>query len=594
MRLLCAPSRAIRGVRPPLAFVSTGRRRALHTKPYDAAVIGGGITGLTAAYRLSKDPSCSKVTLYEKASRVGGWISSEKIPVPGGEVVFEYGPRTLKSSSMLCIPLIDLLVELDLMDDVKFVSRSSHAARNRYLYYPDHLVLAPTMDPKLSTLENLSHILPTLLREPVFKTLIWSIITEPFKDFRQGAKTLEDESVKDFISRRFSPELAENLVSALMGGIYAGNIDHLSAQAVLGSVRDFEENPEGILLTMLNQMQNKIFHSLMDNLLAIESMEPEKSSPYWQSLGSLWRGKSVLLFKDGMQRLPDTLAAKLKESDKVEILLDTEVSQVKQGPEQDLVITCGEEHRTHNRVIATHAPSALAQQLRSSVDGNVPHDTIDNLEQNNTATTMMVINLYYEQPDLVPMRGFGYLIPRSVPAQNNPEQALGVIFGSDSSVKQDNAPGTKLTVMMGGYWWDGRTDYPDHDTAVDMARSLLERHLGITDAPLLARTRLQQNAIPQYTVGHMSRLDELSQSVRRDFNKRLTLAGAWYSGVGVVDCIRQGTLAASYGVGARKLGPGENRAWMRYDWENWELEGGLVNAPVRWSPLERPEYARLM
>lgn len=73
-------------------------------------MIGGGITGLTTAFRLSQDPTCSKVTLYEKTGRVGGWLQSETIPVEdGGEVVFEYGPRTLRTVIPACLPLLDLV-----------------------------------------------------------------------------------------------------------------------------------------------------------------------------------------------------------------------------------------------------------------------------------------------------------------------------------------------------------------------------------------------------------------------------------------------------------------------------------------------------
>lgn len=195
----------------------------------------------------------------------------------------------------------------------------------------------------------------------------------------------------------------------------------------------------------------------------------------------------------------------------------------------------------------------------------------------------MVVNLYYPEPDLLPVTGFGYLIPRSIPYDQNPERALGVIFGSESSVGQDTAPGTKLTVMFGGHWWDDwqESDYPDHDTAVKMARSLLERHLGIKDEPTLTRSRLQHNAIPQYTVGHVSRMQELSQAVRDDFNKRLTLAGSWYGGVGVTDCVRQAYLAATLGVGARKMDV-EDVDSPGFDREQWDLEGGLPMAPVQW------------
>ena len=70
-------------------------------KPFDAAVIGGGITGLTAAFRLSRSSKCSKVTLYEKSPRLGGFVQSETIPVDGGKIVFEHGPRTIRAPADL-------------------------------------------------------------------------------------------------------------------------------------------------------------------------------------------------------------------------------------------------------------------------------------------------------------------------------------------------------------------------------------------------------------------------------------------------------------------------------------------------------------
>ena len=211
----------------------------------------------------------------------------------------------------------------------------------------------------------------------------------------------------------------------------------------------------------------------------------------------------------------------------------------------------------------------------------------------------MVINLYYPNPNLLPVEGFGYLIPRSIPAEQNPECGLGVIFASasssgtnafyrDSEESQDTAPGTKLTIMMGGHYWDGwkDSDYPDHDSAVKMARAMLERHLGITDVPTVARTRLQKDAVPQYTVGHLDRMYSLSTSVRNDFNRRLVLAGNWYTGVGVGDCVRSGMLATLLGTGHWRLGdrPVEDRAWepwRDYNYKDWEFEGGIPTAPIR-------------
>jgi oxygen-dependent protoporphyrinogen oxidase len=170
----------------------------------------------------------------------------------------------------------------------------------------------------------------------------------------------------------------------------------------------------------------------------------------------------------------------------------------------------------------------------------------DFLGNSAEAVNVMVVNLFYHNSNLIPLRGFGYLIPRSVPFEQNPERALGVIFGSEVGVGQDDVTGTKLTVMLGGHWWDGWTeeDFPDEKSAIMMAKRLLFRHLGVSVPPTVAKARLQRNSIPQYTVGHPSRMIGLHETLKEDFGGRLKVAGASYTGVGINDCIRSARLVA--------------------------------------------------
>lgn len=60
------------------------------------AVLGGGITGLVATYYLAKNFPNSKITLFEKSDRLGGWLQSKHVDVGNGNIVFEQGPRTLR------------------------------------------------------------------------------------------------------------------------------------------------------------------------------------------------------------------------------------------------------------------------------------------------------------------------------------------------------------------------------------------------------------------------------------------------------------------------------------------------------------------
>ncbi|RLL96363.1 hypothetical protein CFD26_104998 [Aspergillus turcosus] len=595
MRPPCTPSRALRAARTPLAFARNGQKHSAHTDTYDAAVIGGGITGLTTAFRLSQDPKCTKVTLYEKTSRVRGWMHSEVqfVNDNGGKAVFEFGPRTLRAAIPACLPLLDLLVELDLLEDVLITRKSSPAARNRYIYYPDHLVRLPGRDPRRGLLSDLYANLRTLLTEPVYDKFVWSLLTEPFKQHKSSAS---DESVREFISRRFAPEVADNIVSALFHGIYAGDIDRLSAQALLGPLRDLEHHDRGVLGSVLNAVNLGTTFNLMDEWLALHSLAPIKQKNYWSSLKTLVRDAAVLTFKKGVQQLPDALAAALRKSKKVELLTDTEVTAISTNRvNSDLTIHFGDKQsNTHNRVIATNPAPNLAQLLAKSTRSGqkLPQNSIRQLQEHNYAVTVIVVTMLYENPNLLPVKGFGYLIPQSVPHEQNPEMALGVIFDSESTKGQDNVPCTKLTVMLGGHYWDGWewSDYPKPDTCIQMSKSLLKRHLGITDCPLQTSVAIKHQCIPQYTVGHLSRMRDLSQTVRQEFNNRLTLAGNWYNGVGVTDCVRQGYMAASYGVGAIKLdAPSSDVPWIKYNWQNWELEGGIPTSPVRIAQTFRSE-----
>ena len=155
----------------------------------------------------------------------------------------------------------------------------------------------------------------------------------------------------------------------------------------------------------------------------------------------------------------------------------------------------------------------------------------------NYAVTVMVVNLFFSNPNAVPVRGFGYLLPRSIPLEQNPERALGVIFDSDATIGQDNVPGTKVTVMLGGHWWDNYETYPDEDEGAAMAKSILKRHLGIIEEPRAIRVSLQRDCIPQYGVGHDDRMAAASK-VLEGWKGTLRVAGNSYTGIGLNDCVR--------------------------------------------------------
>ena len=206
----------------------------------EIAVLGGGITGLTTAYNLSKSIPQAKVTILEASSRLGGWMNSETIKVDDGEVLFEWGPRNIRPDLQRSgIATAQLLQKLNLRDKIVAIPRKSPAALNRYIYYPNHLVRMPRppVSPGLfSRLSTIAEGLWTLLREPIFSSALSSILAEFAVKPRRS--NLADESVGGFLERRFGKAITENLASAVYHGIYAGDI----YETIAGSSRRGREH----------------------------------------------------------------------------------------------------------------------------------------------------------------------------------------------------------------------------------------------------------------------------------------------------------------------------------------------------------------
>ena len=106
----CYSRPACRPRHPP----KSRRQQSTHPIPQpdipDVAVLGGGITGLSTAYYLSKSlPTSTRIVLFEADSRLGGWLNSTSVDVGNGKVVFEAGPRTLRPSVPNGLVTLDLV-----------------------------------------------------------------------------------------------------------------------------------------------------------------------------------------------------------------------------------------------------------------------------------------------------------------------------------------------------------------------------------------------------------------------------------------------------------------------------------------------------
>ncbi|KAL8797728.1 MAG: hypothetical protein Q9195_000080 [Heterodermia aff. obscurata] len=493
------------GLYGPGSSVAEARARAKEVK--DVAILGGGITGLASAFYLSKQLPEARITIFEGSSLLGGWLHSKQVDVGNGSVVFEQGPRTLRPNIPNGLVTLNLVRHLGLEDQILFTSKNSVAAQNRYVYYPDHLVRMPGRG--RSVLQNLNNI----WKEPVFNGLFLGV----FKDWwaRPRPVDLTDESVGSFFTRRFHSKIVDNLISAILHGVYAGDVYQLSMRSIMPLLWNYEQQYGGILegfrenvgLTSFNEFDWMMLRDLEEDF--------EKDSATTAKLQEV-ANSSVFTFRKGLGELSDRLEAHLSKNSMVKIRRESLVTDLKlrgEGPGQTVQL----ETRSATGKSTGGPGSSMLDNQFTHVISTISSEKLSNIVRDDTgrkvlshfqstpSVTVMVVNLFFSNSEILPVHGFGYLIPRSVPFTENPERALGVVFDSDATIGQDEIGGTKVTVMLGGHWWDQWDTYPDEDEGASMAKAVLRRHLGISTEPDAIRVALQKDCIPQYTVGHRSR-----------------------------------------------------------------------------------------
>ena len=167
-------------------------------------IAGGGISGLTARYYLSKKYPDAEITLYEKSDRLGGCVQSDK-----KSFFFEKGPRTFRASRS--DELIKLIKELQIEEEIVYSSKES---QRRYLL----------KDQKL---------------QPLRKVML-KMIPALLKEWRQPYPWGEDESIETFVKRRLGSYAAETLFDPLTLGIFAGDMRKLSIRSCFPELKALE------------------------------------------------------------------------------------------------------------------------------------------------------------------------------------------------------------------------------------------------------------------------------------------------------------------------------------------------------------------
>lgn len=459
-------------------------------------VLGGGLSGLSASYYLLKKFGQS-TAIFEASTRVGGWIRTERYKDKG--FLFEAGPRTIRPKGIPGANTLELIQELEL--PITGIKSSHAAARNRMIYakgnlctLPNSLVSALTTKPPFS--------------QPLVMAL-WNDLKAETKKIKYG-----DESIYDFVRRRFGSEIADYAISPMICGICAGDAKEISVRFLMNDLFETEQQYGGVIKGVLMKTLNKS----NTNKITPDLFADREPMLYTEAKKEKWSMYSV---KNGLENLPKRMGEYLK-AHNVEINLSSECTDMTfTDTGARLYIKDQEIEAEH--VISSIPSYKLAACIKSQHPGlagqllAIPY------------VDVAVVNLQYNNSDVLRQKAFGFLVP---PMERRP--ILGVIFDSCCFDMQDN---TVLTVMMGGKWFEdyfGRN--PTKKELLDIALNEVHRILGIQQEPKTTRVHILKKCIPQYNVGHKQRVDDIRRYIQR-YKLPLSVCGSAYDGVGINDVI---------------------------------------------------------
>lgn len=465
------------------------------------AIIGGGITGLTAAYELNKKSSQLQepleIKVFEKSSIPGGVFRSEKVDgflIEGGPDSFEmYKPAP-----------IELAKELGIEDQVIDANEEWHTT---FLYINSKLQEIP---------KGLLGLVPQNLFSLAFcPYLSWKAKFRAAMEFFTPpvTETNSDLSIAEFYKKRFGNEVFENMAEALFGSIYACVPETISLKACWPRGMEMEKQYGSLLRGMLKRRRE------MKKLSSKAKTSTQKQASMFKS------------FKEGMRQLIEALVKAIPEET---IVLNKAVKTIKYDSENkkyNLIFEDGENYQADVCIVAT-APSYATAEIIRELDSGIA-DMLLRIPFASSAT----VSLAYKKSEFEhPLNGFGFLVPR--------KEKTTVKASTWSSTKfPGRAPEDGVLVRcFVGNAQEETIVYRSDEEILNAVFTDLEKIMGVRAKPLFYRIYRWPNAMPQYILGHGERIKFIEEREAR--HPGLYLVGNAYRGLGIGDCINEGRRAA--------------------------------------------------
>lgn len=457
-------------------------------KKQTVVIIGGGITGLTAAYYLQKkvreESLPLDVKLIEASHRLGG---KAQTVVKDGYII-ERGPDSFLERKTSAVRLAKEVGMADKL--VNNASGKSYVlARERLHPMPEGSFMG----------------IPTQIT-PFITTGLFSL---PGKLRAAGdfilprSEPVEDQSLGEFFRRRLGDEVVENLIEPLLSGIYAGDIDRMSLMATFPNFYQLEQKYRSIVLGIKKTMPT-----------------PKKSE----------RKKGIFLnFTTGLQSFIDAIGSKL---DVGSVLKSTRVDNVSKREEQYLIdLNSGEQMIADSIIVAT--PHYVTTKIFSEYQLFAPFKEMP-------ATSVANVALGFSESAIEKdIDGTGFVVSR------NSDYTITACTWTHKKWPHSTPEGkVLLRCYVGRPGHETIVDLSDTQI-IKIVLEDLNKTMNITAEPELSVVTRWKHSMPQYTVGHVQRVKNVKSAMVEQL-PGVFLAGGSYEGVGLPDCIDQGEAAVQH------------------------------------------------
>jgi len=458
------------------------------------AIIGGGISGLSAAFFLEQRRLAGiplEYILFEASPRFGGVIFTERVD----DCLVEAGPDSFLTEKP---EASELCRDLGITDQLL---GSNDSQRKTYILVNGKLIAIP---------DGLAFMIPTKVFPAALSPLFsWHTKLKMAREwFHPPLEVKSDESVASFVERHYGKDMLDRVADPLLSGIYGGDASQLSVKAVL---------PRFV------EMQARC-GSLSKAVIKNRSQAIEKSSrPIFTSL------------KDGMQELVSALLLRIPASSIHSSAPIQSVSSVSSGWR----VSWKENTEQFDSVILA-VPSYVTAKLLDSPIANLASE-LRGIQYSSSVT--VALGFDRKVREFLPA-GFGYLVPRG-----EGKRVLAVTFVHNKFPHRAPEDRALLRCFLAGTRDESVLGLSDDEILQTVGKELREV-LGIKAEPGFTRIYKWKAAMAQYNVGHLERLQRIE--ILRTQLPGLFFAGNAHNGIGIPDCVRSGQQAASQALGVAR------------------------------------------